>query len=229
MLAALEESIGEECQFVPDVRCPHCSGFMKFPVPEYEFWEAVEVCEHCGRRSRVRIGGFVIVPSIIVGQPERYEEFTKPRRHPLTGKELLGGRLLSIESAAPVETVRGLNSPPIPPEPYEAVQEAIKSLETGAYRAAASMCRYTIQSALLDRGAPDQRPMDMINYAKQQGLVSDIVISRCRAIVYIGNSGAHPQADVLRNIGRQDAVEGLRLTRRVLLELYDPQSITSDD
>ena len=229
MLTVLKESVEEERQFVPDVRCPHCSGFMKFPLPEYEFWEAVEVCEHCGRRSRVRIGGSVIVPSRIAGQPNQYEEFTKPQLHPRTREELPGGRLLSIESAAPVETVRGLNSPPIPLEPYEAAQEAIKSLEIGAYRAAASMSRYTIQSALLDKGTPDRRPMDMVNYARQHNLVSDIVVSRCRAIVYIGNSGAHPQADVLKNIGRQDAIEGLRLMRRVLLEIYDPQSLTSDD
>ena len=71
--------------------------------------------------------------------------------------------------------------------------------------------------------------MDMVNVARSKELLSDIAVNRCRALVFMGNSGAHPQDDPLREIGPDDALEGLRLTRRVLLELYDSSALTADD
>lgn len=91
------------------------------------------------------------------------------------------------------------------------------------------MTRYAIQAALLDHGIPDLPVMDMVNKASHDGLLSTIAASRCRAVVFLGNSGGHPQVELIRRIGADDAVEGLRLARRVLLELYEPASITDED
>ena len=91
------------------------------------------------------------------------------------------------------------------------------------------MSRYAIQSSLLERGIPDMNVMKMVHRARADGLLSNIAVSRCEAVIFIGNSGGHPQIEMIRRIGPEDALEGLRLARRVLLELYDPASITDED
>ena len=91
------------------------------------------------------------------------------------------------------------------------------------------MCRYAIQAALLEKGIPDRSPMDMVNLASQRKFLSDIAVNRCRALVFMGNSGAHPQANLLKGIGPEDTIEGIRLAKRVLLELFDAKAITYED
>ena len=81
-------------------RCPYCNAFMAFPLPEYEFYEGVVGCEHCHRKSNIRIGGY-------------YEGSTFPRwgqavsttkpKWDQKGTPIHGGRLLSIEAIVPAE------------------------------------------------------------------------------------------------------------------------------
>ncbi len=123
----------------------------------------------------------------------------------------------------------GFTSPPIPEEPHKAIQGAVKCLEIAEYESSAGRSRFAVQSALRQQGILDMNVMQMVHKAKAGGLLSDIAVSRCAAIVYMGNSGGHPQVELIRRIGTEDAIECLRLARRVLLELYDRESITDED
>ena len=207
---------------VPGVRCPHCAGLMRFPMEEreYAYWDKVETCEHCRYRSHVRIG--TVQRSITIGGPT--SESTTPV-FARNGEMLPGGQLLSIDPLIAPEIVQGLDSPHIPEIPARAVQEAVRCMESSLGRPCAVMCRYTIQAALLDKGISNQSPIRMVNVARQRELLSEVTKSRCQVAIFIGNSGGHPQTDPLKEIGPEDALEALRLTRRVLLELYDPNAI----
>ena len=40
------------------VKCPYCDKTMVFSLPEYEFYEGPIGCEHCHRKSHLKIGGY---------------------------------------------------------------------------------------------------------------------------------------------------------------------------
>ena len=91
------------------------------------------------------------------------------------------------------------------------------------------MARYTIQAALMDKEFEETSARGMVDKAHSAGLLSEIAKNRCKACVSMGNSGSHPQYNLLKAIGPEDAIEAVRLARRVLLELYEPASITDED
>ena len=78
-------------------------------------------------------------------------------------------------------------------------------------------------------GVSGQISRGMVDKAHSAGLLSEIAKNRCQACVSMGNSGSHPQYNLLKAIGPEDAIEAVRLARRVLLELYEPASITDED
>ena len=225
---------GEEIkQYVPDVFCPYCSQEIHLDKVSYAFYDAESGCPHFGRRFHLKTGGFNPKRDPYVdrgargpGAPTTVPYFDGASRLVTRGH----GLLLAIEPIAPVEVVQGVKSPPVPEEAYKAVLGAIKCLEIAEYESSAGRSRFAIQAALLHMGIPDQKSvMSMVYRARDNGKLSDIAVSRCVACIFIGNSGGHPQVELIRRIGRDDAVEGLRLARRVLLELYDGPSITDEN
>ena len=213
----------EAMKSVPNIACGHCGENLYYELPTYEYWDNLEVCRHCKRRFKLRIG------TLWIRQGQREGEGTTIPPFNSAGEMRPGGVLLENTPVVAPEIVQGLNSPHIPSTVAQAMQEAIKGIEWGLCQSAAVMCRVALQAALLEKGIPESSPMRMIDTAKCQGLLSAIAVSRCRALVFIGNSGAHPQVDLLKNIGLDDVIEGAKLTKRVLLELFDPIAISNDD
>ena len=126
------------------VRCPYCDKVMVFSLPEYEFHDGQIGCEHCHRKSHLRIGGYY---------SDRFGD-TVATSEPvwIGGRPLSGGRLLSIEPAVPPELIL-VDSRKIPGEPRWNLESAVRCLEIEEFTAAAMLCRRCVQSALKIKGS----------------------------------------------------------------------------
>ena len=62
----------------------------------------------------------------------------------------------------------------------------------------------------------------MVERARSQGLLSEMAYRNCMATVFMGGKAAHPQADPLDEVVRDDARQALLATRAVLRELFRP-------
>ena len=141
----------EAMQQVPNIACGHCGENLYYELPTYEYWDNLEVCRHCKRRFRLRIG------TLWIRRDQREGEGTTIPLFNSAGEMRQGGVLLENTPVVAPEIVRGLNSPHIPDTAAQAMQEAIKGIEWGLYQSAAVMCRVALQAALLEKGIPDSK------------------------------------------------------------------------
>ena len=199
------------------VRCPYCDGNMAFRLPEYEFYEGVVGCEHCHRKSNIRIGGYY--ESSFSGSTL---STTEPRSE--RGKAVTGGRLLSIEAVVPADLALGI-SKQVPAELRQDLESAVKCFEIGEQRATAMLCRRIVHSALQIQGVREDSPSKMISIARNQNILSELARRQSDAVTFMGNKAAHPQDDPLLNLSESDTRQGLQMVRRILLELFDPDKL----
>ena len=199
------------------VRCPYCDKTMVFSLPEYAFHDGQIGCEHCHRKSRLRIGGYFSDYGYTVATSEPVWK----DGHSLT----TGGRLLSIEPVVPPELIVG-GSEKIPDGPQQDLESAVRCLEIGEYRATAMLCRRCIQSALKIKGIPEDSPSRMINIARQRGTLTELAKKQSDAVTFMGGKAAHPEDDPLLNLAESDIRQGLQMVRRILLELFDPDQLS---
>ena len=200
------------------VRCPYCDEVMVFSLPEYEFYDGQIGCEHCHRKSLLRIGGYY---GNSYGQTFATSEPVWRSGSSLT----VGGRILSIEPVVPPELVVG-SSDKIPDGPRQDLESAVKCLEIREFLATAMLCRRCVQSALTIKGVPEGTPSRMINVAHQQGMLSELAKKQSDAVTFMGNKAAHATDDPLLNLVESDVRQGLQMVRRILLELFDPDQLT---
>ena len=85
------------------VKCPYCDKVMVFSLPEYAFYNGQIGCEHCHRKSHLKIGGYY---NSDYGRTLATSEPVWRRGRWLT----TGGRLLSIEPVVPTELVVGTSN-----------------------------------------------------------------------------------------------------------------------
>ena len=199
------------------VRCPYCDANMAFRLPEYEFYNDVVGCEHCHRKSILRIGGYY---KDYIG---RVQQTTEPMWN-REGKPTSGGRLLSIKAVVPAELALGI-SRKVPVEVRQDLESAVKCFEIGEYSATAMLCRRCVQSALKIQGIPEGPPTKMINVARHQDVISELAKKQSDAVTFMGDKAAHPQDDPLLHLSESDTRQGLQMVRRILLELFDPDKL----
>ena len=198
------------------VRCPYCDASMAFTLPEYEFYEGVVGCEHCHRKSNLRIGGYY---RSSIG-------FTMSTTEPKwdRGTAITGGRLISVEAIVPADLALGI-SKKVPAELRQDLESAVKCFEIGEYRATAMLCRRCVQSALKIQGIPEGPPTRMINIARQRDVISELAKRQSDAVTFMGDKAAHPQDDPLLHLSESDTRQGLQMVRRILLEVFDQDKL----
>ncbi len=102
--------------------------------------------------------------------------------------------------------------------------EALICLLAQAWKASAVMTRCTIQGALLIKGIPDQQPMKMVNDAyHKHGLLSESQHRMASTVTFFGGRGAHPQEQLINEVGELQASSGLAITKVLLEALWPPQ------
>src|SRR4029450_10714168 len=65
----------------------------------------------------------------------------------------------------------------------------------GADRAAAVMARRAVQAAAFDKGAPDKRPVEQIEWLQEHGTITPQMAGLAHHIRSLGGDGAHPDKD----------------------------------
>jgi hypothetical protein len=180
---------------MPHPKCPHCGKKEAIDRGTYSHYKGPLTCANCRGKYYVDFNSHD--GTTLVSPPR-----------PLGDPELLKGL-----------------SAGIPKDLYNIYEEATLSLEVGIAKGAALLCRYVIQQALLQKGIPDQSPEKMVNIAHEKKVLCDTAYRLCGVAVFLGGKAGHPQANWLDNIGPDDAKQALLLTRRILLELFNPEEL----
>lgn len=97
--------------------------------------------------------------------------------------------------------------PDVPPEIAADAAEAHRCYSVEAYRATAAMARRAIQASAIEKGAPDKKLMEQIDWLAQQGLITQQMRDVAHKIRLGGNLGAHPDKDGLQDVGQEQAQE----------------------
>lgn len=94
---------------------------------------------------------------------------------------------------------------PVPSEVLEDFKEGVVCLHNKCFRAAVSMFRRSLQSALLERGADSGK--DLIEQIKGAAFLTQDMKDWTHNIRILGNWGAHPQNDNLKEVDQKVASE----------------------
>ncbi|MBA7664166.1 hypothetical protein ES703_72221 [subsurface metagenome] len=187
---------------MPYPKCPHCGSSQILDDETYKYYKGSITCFDCKGRYYVEFGDSANAPS-------------------LSGRTLLS----EPRPIGDPELMKGLTVPAIPNPLYSVYEEAVLALAVGIPKGAALLCRYVVQQALLLKGIPDQNPQNMVNVARNKKLLSELATKQCSATVFMGGKAGHPQTNWVENIGPNDAKQALLVTRRILLELFNPSSL----
>ena len=183
--------------------CPHCGTPQVLDARTYGHYKGPVTCGHCQGKYHVALGDDFNAGMLFGRGP--------------------GGVLLSApRPLGDPELLKALTAPTIPGPLYRDFAEAARCLEMDVPRATTMLCRHAIQRALLLKGVADDQPEKMVNVAWQQEILSPMAHRQCSAAVFMGGKGSHPQSDWADQIGADEAKQALLVTKRVLLELFNP-------
>lgn len=129
------------------------------------------------------------------------------------------GMMLESEPLIDPEFVEGLHSG-IPEQPIGDYYEALTCLVYKAFKASAVMQRRSLQGALLAKKVPENTPMRMIQWAQSNGMLSPRQLNLANTVTFFAGKGAHPEDVDINNIGELEAIQGLRVTKTLLLQLF---------
>ena len=183
---------------MPIPYCPTCGAEQCLDKDTYDGYEGPVTCGACKFPYEVTIS--TAYPYMGPRQPAR---LTSPPR-----------------SVVPAELLEEI--PRVPCKIWPTVVSAARCLAFNEPLAAAVLCRRVVQHALLAVGIEDEPPTKMVERARSQGLLSEMAYRSCMAAVFMGGKAAHPQADPLDEVIRDDARQALLATRAVLRELFRP-------
>jgi len=108
-------------------------------------------------------------------------------------------------------------NPNVPKDIAGDLDEAKMCLAVKCYRAAATMARRCIQSACLQRGAPDDDPYRQIKHLLEKQIITKDMSDWANAVRCLGRDGAHPNKGF---IGKTDAEDAVSLAEKFLEVLF---------
>ncbi len=111
--------------------------------------------------------------------------------------------------------------PAIPREIGDDFNEANKCFGVEAKKATVAMCRRALQNACVSKGAnPNEDLFKQIEDLESKRIINPSMKEVAHTIRTIGNWGAHPQADSLKDVTLDDASEIAKFTSEFLDEVF---------
>lgn len=111
--------------------------------------------------------------------------------------------------------------PAIPEEIADDFKEANKCFGVEAKKATVTMCRRVLQNACVYKGAnPNKDLVKQIDELESKIVINPSMKDVAHTIRKIGNWGAHPQDDPLKDVTLDDASEILKFTSEFLDEVF---------
>jgi hypothetical protein len=98
--------------------------------------------------------------------------------------------------------------------------EAIKCFDVGAPKASVAMCRRALQSSVVEKGATKDKLNDQIDELCDKGIITKDIREWAHEIRFMGNIGAHPDKDGLKDVTLEDAQEMLEFVEQYLNYVY---------
>jgi hypothetical protein len=111
--------------------------------------------------------------------------------------------------------------PDVPPAIAADAGEAFRCFGIEAWKASAAMARRALQAAAYERGAPDTRLIDQIDWLAENGHITEQMKDVAHRIRLGGNLGAHPDRDGLADVGRDDVAALLSFLRDFFRYVYE--------
>jgi len=109
----------------------------------------------------------------------------------------------------------------IPEEIADDYKEANRCFDIKAKKATVVMCRRVLQSTCISKGAnPNTDLVEQIEELESQRIINPSLKEVAHTIRKIGNWGAHPQDDPLKDVTLEDASELLKFTSEFLDEVF---------
>jgi len=109
----------------------------------------------------------------------------------------------------------------LPNEILRDMVEASKCLDIEASKAAATMARRALQQTLIEKGADKSKNLyDQIVYFEKEGLLTPDIVNLAHGIRFLGNYGAHPESDPLKDVTLEDAKLSFLIISKIMRQLY---------
>jgi hypothetical protein len=111
--------------------------------------------------------------------------------------------------------------PDVPTAIATDAREAFRAYGMECWRASAAMARRAIQASAYEKGAPDARLIDQIDWLSENGHITDQMRQVAHRIRLGGNLGAHPDRDGLRDVGEPEAAAVLEFLQDFFRYVYE--------
>jgi hypothetical protein len=180
-------------------------------------------CPHCGRPAYFQpVGGVHSEP--LGGQAQRVCVSTQCqncRGYVLAiAKRLSQVQPFSYEAHYPLGKPDDRVDEAVPQSVARDFAEALRCQWVKASRAAAVMCRRSLQASCHALGAKGERLIDQIDDLAAQGKVTAALKDMAHEVRTIGNAGAHPDKDGLEDVTEQDAADAIEFVHEFLDHVY---------
>ncbi|HVR72937.1 MAG TPA: DUF4145 domain-containing protein [Planctomycetota bacterium] len=109
----------------------------------------------------------------------------------------------------------------VPAQVAEDARDAHRCHAIGAWRAMAAMARRAIQGACNDKGAPDERLVDQIDWLEGERIITPQMKDVAHRIRLGGNVGAHPDRDGLEDVDEDDSQDLLEFLEDFIKYVYE--------
>jgi hypothetical protein len=119
------------------------------------------------------------------------------------------------------QSVADEDFPDVPTAVSDDAREAFRCYSIDAWRASAAMARRALQAAAYEKGAPDARLIDQIDWLADNGHITAQMRDVAHQIRLGGNLGAHPDRDGLRDVGQAEAEALLIFLRDFFRYVYE--------
>lgn len=184
--------------FIRSFMCPHCSTNCSF-FGEGRGDSIVLWCNGCRKGVYFRLDGGIDIP----------------KEH--AGTIFLDANRIVDHYPRTAIAV----DPSIPEDIADDYSEATRCVDVKASKATVTQCRRTIQNTCVLKGAnPKADLIDQIDELESKRVINPGLKDIAHAIRMIGNWGAHPQKDPLKEVTFDDALEILKFTSEFLDEIF---------
>jgi hypothetical protein len=134
-------------------------------------------------------------------------------------EDIIHLKLDAVEDSYPMTVVKVDQA--IPPDIADDFKEAKICVTVGAKKATVTMCRRVLQNTCISKRCdPKADLVDQIDELEDKRIIKPSMKEVAHTIRKIGNWGAHPQNDPLKDVTIEDALELLNFTSEFLDEIF---------
>lgn len=187
------------------MQCPHCGVLM---APRHHArWEVFAFDDEGTGQTRI-FGGW---SCSVCGRPITGEA----GQDNVQGDVPIEGRYYPVADRRPTWPASA------PEDVRKDATAAHRCYAIGEWRASATMARRAIQGACIDKGAPDRKLADQIDWLADEQVITEQMKKVAHRLRTGGNAGAHPDKDGLKDVRDVEASDLLTFLDDFMRYVYE--------